>query len=231
MFIKYIYDLVPKGPAKQYSSRMLINELSNILNYKSSSRICVLDLGCGDGKSIDWFKQCCLDIDWKGLDIEDSPEVNSRKRSDGEFYTYNGINIPFADSSFDVVFSNQVFEHVRHPEVLLREINRVLRKDGIFLGSVSYLEPFHSYSLFNFTPYGWYTINIDNGLTPILLAGGVDGLGLMERKLGRTKPEDNIWSCSPLNKSIIEDKSLSDKRKNYEILMNAGHIVFISKKN
>ncbi len=225
--IKEIWNIVPDVEAKQYSTHILIDELEN---KTSKSAIRVLDLGCGDGRSIDWFKRTGLKIDWKGLDIEGSPEANSRKRVDGEFITYNGIDIPFQESSFDIVLSNQVFEHVRHPEAVLREIYRVLCKGGMFIGSVSYLEPFHSYSLFNFTPLGWYTVNVENGLTPVFLAGGIDSLSLINRYLKITERRADVWHCSSLNKSIINDDSLTVKEKNYKMLMNAGHIVFISKK-
>lgn len=228
MFIKELWDIVPDREARQYSSQVLISKLKESW---SGARLRVLDLGCGDGKSIDWFKGCGLDVDWKGLDIEDSPEAKSRKRTDGEFRSYNGVDIPFDDSSFDVVFSNQVFEHVRHPETVLREICRVLCKGGIFMGSVSYLEPFHSYSLFNFTPLGWYTINVENGLTPTLLAGGIDALALIRRSLRFAEAGENIWTCSPLNKEIIEDDSLSIRAKNYKMLLSSGHMVFSSTKS
>ena len=228
MFMREIWNIIPDKDSKQYSSLMLIEKLAE--NCKGNS-LRVLDLGCGDGKSIDWFNRSGLDHIWKGLDIDDSPEVKTRKRNDGDFYTYNGVEIPFDDSSFDVVFSHQVFEHVRHPDKVLREIHRVLNNDGVFLGSVSYLEPLHSYSIFNFTPYGWYRINIDNGFTPNFLAAGIDSLSLIHRSLRMTKPEDNIWVCSPLNKAIIEDDALNIKEKNYKMLMNAGHMVFSSKKS
>ncbi|WP_081074220.1 class I SAM-dependent methyltransferase [Burkholderia diffusa] len=218
--------MVPSAVPQQYSSSGLLHGLRDRF---ADRRASVLDLGCGDGKSLDWFAQSGIECDWKGLDIEDSPEVRTRTRTDGAFHTYDGVHIPFEAGAFDAVFSHQVFEHVRHPERVLREIARVLRPGGVFLGSVSYLEPFHSYSIFNFTQYGWYTINTENGLTPTFLAGGVDAIGLIERGLGYDMPED-IWQCSPLNKAIIADDALNNKAKNYKILMNAGHMVFISEK-
>lgn len=226
MYLKEIWDIVPGGRPRQHSSRDLFHLLRDRFDGK---KIKILDLGCGDGRSIDWFTNCGVEFEWKGLDIENSPEVKTRVRVDGEFHSYDGVNIPFGDETFDVVFSHQVFEHVRHPERLLREVNRVLKADGLFFGSVSYLEPLHSYSIFNFTPYGWYTINVDNGLIPKVLAGGIDSIGLIERGLGRKMP-DNLWSCSPLNREIIDDPALNEKQKNYKILMNSGHMVFMSEK-
>lgn len=41
--------------------------------------------------------------------------------------------IPYADNSFDVVFSDNVLEHVQEPLPTLWEISRVLRPGGVFL--------------------------------------------------------------------------------------------------
>lgn len=52
--------------------------------------------------------------------------------------------IPFPSSSFDVVHANQVLEHVRRTDVMLREIRRVLRPDGIAFISTNNLSSWHN---------------------------------------------------------------------------------------
>ena len=52
--------------------------------------------------------------------------------------------IPFPSESFDVVHANQVIEHVRRTDVLLREIRRVLRPDGIACISTNNLSSWHN---------------------------------------------------------------------------------------
>ena len=52
--------------------------------------------------------------------------------------------IPFPSESFDVVHANQVIEHVRRTDVLLREVRRVLRPDGRALISTNNLSSWHN---------------------------------------------------------------------------------------
>ena len=87
----------------------------------------VLDLGCGNGRSMKYFRSLNPKIEWYGVDIESSPEVLSRTEISERFVTFDGIHIPFADGHFDLVHSNQVLEHVKHPRELLSEVSRVLK--------------------------------------------------------------------------------------------------------
>ena len=52
--------------------------------------------------------------------------------------------IPFPSESFDVVHANQVLEHVRRTDVLLREVRRVLRPDGVACISTNNLSSWHN---------------------------------------------------------------------------------------
>ncbi|GBR08125.1 hypothetical protein GLI01_16660 [Gluconacetobacter liquefaciens] len=152
-----------------------------IHRHSTASHIDFLDLGAGDGRSYDVARQAFPDLNWIGVDIENSPEVASRSRSDCRFHTFDGVNLPFQDNSFDVVYSRQVFEHVRHPEPLLHEVARVLKPGGVFVGSVSQMEPFHSYSLWNFTYYGFAVLADEAGLSLSEFRPGIDGVTLAVR--------------------------------------------------
>lgn len=42
-------------------------------------------------------------------------------------------NIPFPEETFDVVLLTQVLEHVRNPLIVLKELKRILKKEGTLL--------------------------------------------------------------------------------------------------
>lgn len=44
---------------------------------------------------------------------------------------YDGAHIPFEDASFDVVFSSNTLEHIKHIDLFQNEIQRVLKSDGL----------------------------------------------------------------------------------------------------
>lgn len=161
----------------------------------------ILDLGCGQGESLNYFKMLNSNLEWYGIDIENSPEVMSRTMSSDKFITFNGINIPFEDNNFDLIYCRQVFEHVKNPRELLAEVYRVLKPGGYFIGSTSHLEPFHSYSYWNYTPFGFYSLLSDAKLRLIHLRAGIDSFTLILRRVLKSPGFFNIfWKKeSPFN--------------------------------
>jgi SAM-dependent methyltransferase len=221
-----IKDCIPEDHARQVQSTYYID----LLMSRASRGTRVLDLGCGTGRTIDLFRRHDPDVDWHGLDIDSSPEVNARTRDDAAFHTYDGVNIPFENERFSIVYSHQTFEHVRHPERLLGEVARVLEPKGAFVGSVSSLEPYHSYSYWNFTPYGWYKILEEAGLRPVEFRPGIDAIAIIQRQYQGNPREASAWfKKSPLNEDI-DRWAKKDRRSvtqaNLRKLQFAGHLVF-----
>jgi ubiquinone/menaquinone biosynthesis C-methylase UbiE len=233
-FTELLKEQIPQDSSQQITSEYYI---SYLLKQKNQSNIKVLDVGCGEGNSEEKFKDILTDIEWFGLDIAESPEVNSRKKTEGNFYTFDGVQISFEDNYFDIIYSNQVFEHVRYPEALLKEIHRVLKPDGYFIGSVSYLEPYHSFSFWNYTPYGFKEILTQAGLSVLEIRPSIDALTLIIRRaLGTPKFFTRWWKQeSPLN-YLISFVGKTTKKNHAAInsikLMFCGQFCFLTcKKN
>jgi ubiquinone/menaquinone biosynthesis C-methylase UbiE len=155
----------------------------------------VLDLGCGTGDSVDLFRSLEPRVQWIGADIEHSPEVAERTRTDAEFVTFDGEHLPFTDASFDFVYCKQVLEHVRRPAPLLAEVARVLEPDGTFAGSTSHLEAFHSRSVWNYTPYGLMLLLAEAGLDLVEVRPVIDAFTLVTwRALGTPRFFYRWWA-------------------------------------
>jgi SAM-dependent methyltransferase len=171
----------------------------------------------------------CPEASYTGVDIESSPEVDGREASGAWFHSYDGENLPFADGSFDLVYSRQVFEHIRYPDRVAAEIFRVLRPGGLFIGSVSGLEPYHSFSVFNFTPYGLYRVLQDNSLRLIELRPGAESTSLFVRQL-TVRRILNFRLIYPLVDIAARMKGWSARQANYIKLRFAGHMSFVARK-
>ena len=178
----------------------------------------VVDLGCGDARSATVFREVRPDVRWIGIDIEESPLA--RAVTGEEIILYDGRNIPLPTGSVPLIYSRQVFEHVRHPERVLAEIARVLKPGGIFIGSTSHLEPYHAYSLWNYTPYGFKVLVEAAGLRLLEIRPAIDGAALITRTFEGKLPEHGRWfqEESPLNVKI--DQWGREARKNPALINN-----------
>jgi SAM-dependent methyltransferase len=189
----------------------------------------VVDLGCGAGASLDVFRAADPAVAWTGLDVPGSVEAAERTRADGDIRTFDGARIPLADGEADLVFCKQVLEHVARPAPLLAEVARILRPGGIFAGSVSQLEPFHSRSTGNWTPYGLQVAVADAGLALDEVRPGIDALTLIARRFaGRARVFDRFWAReSPANRLLGALAGGDARAANAAKLLLAGQFCFL----
>lgn len=82
----------------------------------------VLDVGCGDGRLAEVVLRARPDVVISGL------EVQVRNDARMPVQAYDGITLPYARATFDVVMFVDVLHHTRHAEHLLREARRVARR-------------------------------------------------------------------------------------------------------
>jgi len=61
----------------------------------------------------------------------DLPSSNYKPDRTTNFIWYDGMNLPFASNSFDVIYSSNVMEHLVNENELHHEMRRVLRRNGI----------------------------------------------------------------------------------------------------
>ena len=121
--------LQPLGPPK------LPKYLNQILNKEKPKSF--IDLGCGDGIIISGVKKEFPKIKITGIDI--SPRrINGLKERfpKDNFYIKDVCNTQLKNK-FDFVYSSQVIENVPSDKKMIKEINRILSKNGtVFVSSV-----------------------------------------------------------------------------------------------
>lgn len=97
----------------------------------------VLDFGCGWGGETLWLARHVRSV--VGIDIEAGAieQANRASAASGaancRFVQAPAGALPFADGSFDAVFSTNTFEHVMDLDGAFRELFRVLRPGGVVL--------------------------------------------------------------------------------------------------
>lgn len=96
----------------------------------------ILDWGCGTGHFSDFLTRFGYDVIPYGFDMPELLEFSNSTALSKFIKANESTVLPFENNTFDFVLSIGVLEHVREfggTEVSsLREINRVLKKDGIF---------------------------------------------------------------------------------------------------
>ena len=93
----------------------------------------LLEVGCGMGTDLLQFARGGARV--TGVDLTPRSIEISRQHLEvygerGEFAISDGESLPFADESFDVVYSNGVLHHTPDTAGAVREVHRVLRKGG-----------------------------------------------------------------------------------------------------
>jgi ubiquinone/menaquinone biosynthesis C-methylase UbiE len=208
------------GPPAIRDSRQLMSEISKELPRGG----CVLDLGCGprdQAVPVTYSRYQYVGIDY------------SNEQAD---FLADAHAIPFKDNVFDCVLSYAVLEHLHNPFVAIREIERVLKPGGIYVGTVSQGEPFHS-SFFHHTAWGFLSLvsSVSTLQVKRLWSSG-DTLRSLSRMGGYPKAIKELlkmvdWVHRKLPWLAPRKMKWSHKRKKLDALYRAGSVCFVVKKS
>jgi SAM-dependent methyltransferase len=108
--------------------------------------VSILDVGCGVGMYTSAFQRYTDDV--VGIEIE-WPRAQQAAASETAVAQGVGEALPFADRTFDVVFSHEVLEHVRDDRRAVEEMVRVARSGGHLVVFVpNRLYPFETHGIY-----------------------------------------------------------------------------------
>ena len=99
----------------------------------------VLEVGVGAGTDhLQWARAgaVCHGVDLTQRAIETTRAHLALHGLSSTLQRIDAETLPFPDATFDVVYSWGVIHHSTHPEQIVREIRRVLKPEGLFIGMV-----------------------------------------------------------------------------------------------
>jgi ubiquinone/menaquinone biosynthesis C-methylase UbiE len=102
----------------------------------------LLDYACGGGA-----KNLCEKKGYKYVGVDYYNDY-------GVDVIAHGENLPFKNNTFSVVTSSAVMEHIPNPWLACKEIFRVLKPQGYYIGSTAFLYPYHERSHYNMSHLG-----------------------------------------------------------------------------
>jgi ubiquinone/menaquinone biosynthesis C-methylase UbiE len=110
---------------------MVINLLRQSGASSSSS---LLEVGCGDGALsgliYKTFSCNIMGIEPSAEGIKFSREMFNKYNLKGKFEISEGYSYNFPDNHFDLIVLADVIEHLQHPDLMLKEIQRLLKVGG-----------------------------------------------------------------------------------------------------
>lgn len=123
---------------RDQTDHMTRNKFKDILLFLKSKKGKLLDIGIGLGNLEKMLITVNKNIQLFGIDTSNISIKINRKALKGKFQNASIFKIPFSKHIFDIVVCLEVFEHISPSKLFLafREINKVIKRGGIFIISV-----------------------------------------------------------------------------------------------
>ena len=154
----------------------------------------VLDVGAGPAEFARAFRAAGAEY----VPIDHDPNVASVR--DGGIVA-TAASLPFADACVDVVFSSNVWEHVREPERVADELVRVVRPGGtIVLSYTNWLSPWGGHET---SPWHWL--------------GGARAARRYQRRHGH--PPKNLVDETLFRVSVRQGLQWADRHPDVDVLV------------
>lgn len=187
----------------------------------------LLDIGCGKMPYKEYILENSQVDNYIGLDIENHLIYDVTIKPD---FTWDGKIMPFNNDSFDCAFGTEVLEHCPEPEIVLKEVFRILKPNGIFFFTVPFLWNLHEvpHDEYRYTPFSLERHLRNSGFRNIQIkaTGGwhasmAQMLGLWVRRSPMSQNKRKLLSI--ILKPIIHFLIKNDKKSN--ITFSEGQMI------
>ena len=194
----------------------------------------ILDVGCGKMPYKKYILENSKVTEYIGLDIDDALIYDKKIKPD---YTWDGTRMPFENNTFESAIGTEVLEHCPNPEIILKEIYRVLKPGGVFLFTVPFLWNLHEvpHDEYRYTPFSLERHLKNSGFRDVTIKATGGWHASMAQMLGlwvRRSPMRHIkrqllsWLVKPAIKYLITlDKPEKVQFKNGQMITGLSGFV------
>lgn len=143
-----VFSLFPSIKFKRSGERQVAPKLSGIRidhigRYKFVAQFInpgmnILDIACGIGYGNYLIASSLRQVNVLGVDIEARAIDYANKHykcDNNNFVVGDASQINFTENSFDAVVSFETIEHLHEPKLLIENVRKVLKNDGLFIVS------------------------------------------------------------------------------------------------
>ena len=151
-----------KGNFQHDRVKKMIEQIELVLQSKRKLR--VLDIGSGTGDLLYRLYKKYPQHEYHGCDIADTIIAKNKKDKreiNWKIQDFNG-RTTYANDSFDLVIAGEILEHVYDTDNFMKEIHRVLKKNGIVILTTPNLASWldRAFLLFGMQPHATEVSNI-----------------------------------------------------------------------
>lgn len=167
-----------------------------------------LDLGCGTGRHTLWLAQAGAEV--VAVDFSEGMLAEAREKQGADrirFFSHDlHTPLPLAESTFDLVVSGLVLEHLRDLNFFFAEVRRMLRPQGRAVVSAMHPAMFLRESQARFAdPESGEVVqpgSLPHSLSDMIMAAVRAGLGLSD--VGEFAPDDQFARRYPRAEKYVD---------------------------
>ena len=110
-----------------FAIALLISTISIFIGYRGDSSVSIF-ICCALASNFNLSKYKVFDDSKNHINKIEEPEIEYPVTK------YDGVNLPFENETFDIIYSSNVLTHVQDLKLLLEDMKRVLKKKGAIVG-------------------------------------------------------------------------------------------------
>ena len=167
--------------------QIALNYIKNLTLKKAKC----LDIGCGNGKFLNYISIEKPDYELFGIDLSEF-QVKYAKKLKFNFQTCNiEEGLPFKDDTFEIIYAGELIEHLYNPDFFLNEVKRILKKGGYLILSTPNLCTWYNRILFLF------------GIQPLFTESSTESAQIGSGFLKRFRDDRPVGHLRVFNKNAI----------------------------